>query len=218
MSIKAVIFDFDGTIGDTMKLCLDSLRQAAEPLAGRQFTDEEIFAVFGPSDEGALQRLIPEHWKEGLASFLKIYEELQPNWPSLFPGMKSLLHRLKNKGIPLGLVTGKGKFSCDISLKFYEIDDLFDSIVTGSPERACKDVGLRKILSDFKISAEEAVYIGDARTDILFSRMVGMPVISAGWSQWIDLDELKKLNPDYLFTSVEQFDQFLTEACGLLPL
>lgn len=217
MSLKAVIFDFDGTIGDTMELCLESLRQAAEPLVGHSLSDEEIFAVFGPSDEGALQRLVSNHWQQGLTSFLKIYEKLQPNYPDLFPGIEDLLHRLKDKGIILALVTGKGRFSCEISLKFYGLDDLFDHIITGSPERACKDVGLREILDKFHLLPTDAIYIGDARTDIHFSRAVGMPVISAGWAQTTNCEELRKLQPDHLFETVEQLNAFLTKACDLAP-
>mgnify|MGYP006357288589 CR=1 FL=1 len=45
--IKGVIFDLDGTIGDTVPLCIKAFRKAIEPLIERSVSDEEIIATFG---------------------------------------------------------------------------------------------------------------------------------------------------------------------------
>ena len=63
--IRAVVFDFDGTIADTLPLCIAAFRQAVEPHAGRRVSDEEIIATFGPSEEGTIRALIPEEVRRG---------------------------------------------------------------------------------------------------------------------------------------------------------
>ena len=55
--IKALIFDLDGTIGDTLPLCIKAFRRSIEPLIGRSVSDAEIIATFGPSEEGTIMAL-----------------------------------------------------------------------------------------------------------------------------------------------------------------
>ena len=55
--LKAVIFDFDGTIGDTLKLVIESIREAVSPFMDRELSDDEIADTFGPIEE----YLLPTH-------------------------------------------------------------------------------------------------------------------------------------------------------------
>ena len=57
--IKPAIFDFDGTLADTIPLCREAFRRAIRKLDGRILTDEEIERQFGPDDLGVIQKLIP---------------------------------------------------------------------------------------------------------------------------------------------------------------
>ena len=75
--IKAVIFDLDGTIGDTLPLIIKAFRNALEPLINRSVSDAEIIATFGPSEEGTIMSLAPDHYEKGLADYLSYYEDLR---------------------------------------------------------------------------------------------------------------------------------------------
>ena len=57
--IKAVIFDIDGTLANTIPLIIKAYRQAVEPLVHRSLTDDEIVATFGPSEEGSVRAMVP---------------------------------------------------------------------------------------------------------------------------------------------------------------
>ena len=97
--MKAVLFDLDGTIGNTLPLCIAAFRESIEPLAARALTDEEIVATFGPSEEGTIALLLPEKQAEGLKQYLLRYEELHCRWPSPFEGIPEILFDLKAKRI-----------------------------------------------------------------------------------------------------------------------
>jgi len=56
--IKAMIFDLDGTIGNTLPLCIKAFRETIETFMKRKISDEEIIATFGPSEEGTIYSLI----------------------------------------------------------------------------------------------------------------------------------------------------------------
>ncbi|MEO6455514.1 MAG: HAD hydrolase-like protein [Ginsengibacter sp.] len=74
--IKAVIFDLDGTLANTLPLCIKAFRQSVEPLIMRSISDAEIIATFGPSEEGTIMALAPGNYDKGIADYLHFYESL----------------------------------------------------------------------------------------------------------------------------------------------
>lgn len=69
-TISAVIFDLDGTLANTLPLCIRAFRASIEPLANRALSDQEIIATFGPSEEGTIMKLAPDHYEQGVADYL----------------------------------------------------------------------------------------------------------------------------------------------------
>jgi beta-phosphoglucomutase-like phosphatase (HAD superfamily) len=61
MPIKTIIFDLDGTIADTLPLCIAAFKKSIEPLLGKEVSEQQIIATFGPSEEGTIRKLIPKH-------------------------------------------------------------------------------------------------------------------------------------------------------------
>ncbi len=209
--LKAVIFDFDGTIGDTLGLCIEAFKKVIEPLTHRTYTAEEVMATFGPNEEGTIRNVVPEHYEEALKGYIREYSVLHNNYPGPFPGIIDILNYLKKRGCIIALVTGKGKMSCDISLKYYKMQDTFDWIETGSPLGPCKPTGIRRVLDHFQLLPKEAVYVGDVPSDITASREVGIPIISAAWSSTARPEELVKYKPDWLCSNVDQMKTILED-------
>jgi phosphoglycolate phosphatase/pyrophosphatase PpaX len=208
--IKAVIFDLDGTIADTVPLCIRAFRQSIEPLTNRLISDNEIIKTFGPSEEGTIMALSPDHYDKGLTDYLYFYEKLHDICPAPFDGIINLLDTLKNTGVRIAMVTGKGKYSTDISLKYFNLNNYFEIIETGSPEGPRKVEGIQTVLDEFAgISKKEIIYVGDAPNDIIACRKVGISVVAAAWSDTAESDKLLELNPDKLFYSIKDFTKWL---------
>lgn len=208
--IKAVIFDLDGTLANTLPLCIKAFRQSVEPLVNRSISDEEIIATFGPSEEGTIMALAPSHYDKGVSDYLHFYEALHEMCPVPFEGIEDLLAALKHRGVRIAMVTGKGKHSTDISLKYFELTHFFEVIETGSPSGARKAEGIELILDLLdNINKDEVVYVGDAPSDIIASRKVGIPVIAAAWADTADREKLKELKPDELFYTITDFSNWL---------
>lgn len=127
--IKTAIFDFDGTLADTIPLCREAFRRAIRKLDGRILTDEEIERQFGPDDLGVIQKLIPgkpELHERGRELFIHYYRKLHADLaPAPFPGTAELLSTLRNLGIRLAMVTGKRLESAEISLQFFHLSEFF---------------------------------------------------------------------------------------------
>lgn len=202
LRVKAVIFDLDGTIGNTLPLCIMAFRESLEPLAGRTLTDDEIVATFGPSEEGTIAVLLPERQAEGLNRYLLRYEELHCRWPSPFEGIPEILSYLKAKRIFVGLITGKGKQSTELTLKNYGVENYFDVIKTGASSGPVKDRRIEEVIEEFSLDRKEILYVGDAASDVRACRDCNIKIAAAAWAPTANAPELEQARPDFLFSSV----------------
>ncbi len=211
-NIKAIIFDLDGTLANTLPLCIQAFRQSVEPLINRSISDSEIIATFGPSEEGTIMALAPSHYEKGVLDYLHFYESLHEMCPVPFEGIKEILETLKTKKIHISMVTGKGKYSTNISLKYFELTHFFEIIETGSPNGARKEEGIKTILKTLgNVNCNEVVYIGDAASDIIASREAGVSVVAAAWADTAEPEKLKELKPDQLFYTIKDFSNWLSD-------
>src|SRR4051812_19243542 len=101
--IKAIIFDLDGTLANTLPLCIAAFRSSVEPLINRSVSDEEIIATFGPSEEGTIMALAPDFYEIGVQDYLNFYESLHHLCPTTFEGVKELLLSLQKNKVRLAM-------------------------------------------------------------------------------------------------------------------
>ncbi|MGV3560631.1 HAD family hydrolase [Larkinella arboricola] len=207
--LKAVILDFDGTLADTLPLCIKAFRMAIEPHLSRTLSDEEIIATFGPSEEGTIKVLIPDQFDEGLAAYHEHYVAFHSEVPTLFEGVEELLAFLKQRNVRLALVTGKALKSALISLDFYQIRDCFEQIGHGDLTKGHKAKNIRRILNEWNLTPDEVVYVGDAPSDITACREAGVPIVSAAWAATAEPDLLRSMEPDALLFSVSDLRHWL---------
>ncbi len=199
---QVFLFDLDGTIGNTLPLCVAAFREAIEPLARRHLSDAEILATFGPSEEGTISALIPEHFDEGVARYLEAYTRLHDRWPEPFPGIRELLDELKARSCFVGLVTGKGPRSLAVTLRRYGLEGVFEAIKTGRPEGPVKERCIHELLAEHGLASSDTLYVGDSPHDIRASRACGIRVAAAAWAPTSDAAGLRAQHPDACFETV----------------
>jgi phosphoglycolate phosphatase/pyrophosphatase PpaX len=208
--IKGVIFDLDGTLGNTLPLCIEAFKKSVEPLVGKSISEEEIVATFGPSEEGTIQALVPDKYDEGLSDYLHFYETLHEMCPAPFDGITDLLNDLKGKQIRIAMVTGKGVKSTKITLHKFGITHYFETIETGHSKGARKPEGIKAVLDYFQeLGKDEVIYVGDAPSDISASKEAGVSIVAAAWADTSQPEKLAELKPDKLFYSINDFSDWL---------
>ncbi|MFD1256859.1 HAD family hydrolase [Mucilaginibacter terrae] len=210
MKIEAVIFDLDGTIANTLPLCIAAFRKSIEPLLQRSVSDEEIIASFGPSEEGTIRKLIPEHEEEGVKAYVQNYADMHDTCPVAFEGIKELLELLKDNGVKLAMITGKGQHSTRISLDRFSLAEYFEILETGSPEGPNKVNGLINVLDRLNSNITNTIYVGDASSDITYCQQLTIPIAAAAWAGTANVNELELLNPDWIFYSVGEFRDWIS--------
>ena len=210
--LKAVIFDFDGTIGDTLKLVIESIREAVSPFMDRELSDDEIADTFGPIEEGSILKFVDEKdYEEACKLLYDAYARLHREiTPKPFAGVVDLIKYLKSKNLIVILATGKGAKTCEISLKQYQMENLFDKVKTGNPFKNNKAENFRELLADYKLQPDEMIYIGDTVSDIVSCREVGIRCLSASWiTSCLDAQKLEAHNAGNVFYSIASLECYL---------
>lgn len=211
MRLSGVIFDLDGTLGDTVPVCLEAISRSVDALTGKSYTHREIMARFGPSEEGILGQLVPpEDVEAGYRHFLREYESLHESGDyGVFPGIPEVIDLLRAHQVPVAVVTGKGPVSARISLRYFGLADAFEMVEAGSPEGPIKEACIRKVAEAWQVPLEEIVYVGDAPLDVVFARQAGTQPVSVAWAGTHTPEELAAENPDQVFTRVADFHDWL---------
>lgn len=207
--MQNLIFDLDGTLGDSLPICIAAFQEAVEPFIKTKLPESEITRYFGISEEGIISTLLPNNVNDGLAYFWECYNKLLDKNPDPFPGVKELLQKLRDNGIFITMVTGKSMKTARITLEKYGILDFFSDIYAGSPTGEVKDHCINELITKHKLDKSKTVYIGDAVSDITASKNCDIRVIAAGWASTADIPSLTASNPDYIFQSFSEFSEFL---------
>ena len=207
----AIIFDVDGTLTSTNQLIFDSFNFIAKKYLNRTFTDEEIVAMFGPTEDVILKKWCGDKYEEARAGYYRYYSD--NHWKAkLYPGMKEILDYLKSKKFPLGIFTGKGREATMITLRKLGVDHYFDLIVTGDDVTNHKPSaeGILKFVNHLGLKNERVLMIGDSVSDVKASKEAGIKVASALWDSYAH-EKVKSLQSDYYFYSVDELRNFLVD-------
>lgn len=206
-NIRAVIFDFDGTLADTLPLCYHSFRTAFKAFGGKDFTDEEIRSMFGPSEPAIIEAHLASDEKEAaIGLYFKTYSKNHDDFVIRNDKMHTLLTGLKDKGIKLGIVTGKSTKSLEISLKHLGMEDLFDCKISGDDvDRPKPDPeGIFKLLDELNLEKDEVVFLGDSDADIGAGMSAGVWTIGVRWLPNVQTSRFSTA-PDEVYKVIDDF-------------
>ncbi|BBB89528.1 MAG TPA: HAD family hydrolase [Methylomusa anaerophila] len=211
MRIRGIIFDMDGTLLDTLPVCYSGFRSTLLKFLGREYSDAEISALFGPTEEGVFKKLLPDKWEESLQHYLAAYDEAHCEYSEPFPGIKAALTLLTERNIRLAIVSGKGPGTMAISLRHSGLGELFEVVQTGSEHGADKPAHIKKVLSVWNYNPRDVAYIGDTAYDIKAAKAAGTVSIGAVWADTANAQCVKDMEPDLSFESVESFVRWIKD-------
>src|ERR671916_1773935 len=128
--LKAVLFDFDGTIFDTTELIHESMRRATSEVLGRTLSREALLANVGQPLPRQMKLLDPERAEELLESYRLHNEKLHEDMIEAFPNVEASLARLREADMCLAVVTSKRRFALEMALDtFPALRDAVDAFV-----------------------------------------------------------------------------------------
>lgn len=176
--VRAVVFDFDGTLVNSLPLVLASIAHALEPF-GRRPT-MEIFAKLGGPPERFLPLLLddPNHVPEALARMDR-YHHANNHLLELFSGVAAMLEALHRAGVKIGVWTGRDRESTELLVRSLGLEGRFDIILCGDDLATHKPdpEGMRTILQRLELAPAEVIFVGDADVDVLGGHGCGVDTI-----------------------------------------
>lgn len=174
--IRAVIFDLDGTLIDSLSSYLYSMNTVIKKFGLEPITRERLRSYLNMSKplQEILQDLSPlflnpEMNRRVAEEILDVYLEVQKESVSLLPGVREVLEFLKRRGVKVGIVTGR---TIEGEKKYLELErlgirELIDCFVTArETERKPSSSGILKCLEELKANPEEAIFVGDSVSDM----------------------------------------------------
>lgn len=207
MTIQAVLFDFDGTLADTLPLSFKAFREVFFKYEGKRLTDAEIVQTFGPTEEEIIANHIsnPAAVDEAVEYYYEVFEADFKDHVQMSEEIQELILRLSTLRMPMVIITGKSRRCLDICLKNLDLEGYFVATITGDEvERSKPDPeGIIKALEILGLGTREVVFVGDSDADISAGRSAGVLTIGAHWFDTVQNAHFA-VEPDQVFTEPRQ--------------
>ena len=215
----AIIFDCDGTITDSLDQALTSFHYAVRRMDAHHITTEDIHKYFGIAADKILFQLMDQDPVKAQVAFEHFldHQKLLAEDTKLFNGIPELLSTLKDRQIPLGLVTGRHARDLNIMLDVYQLQPHFSIMVTDDQVSAPKPnpEGILKATSHLGILPQNALYIGDSPMDIEAAHRAGSTSIAVIWDPHANQQALAEKQPHFTVSDPSEilriFDQFIAQ-------
>jgi phosphoglycolate phosphatase len=204
---KVIIFDFDGTLADTIDILLSITNRLSAEFGFKSATKEELAQLSNLNSWQILQYSGISIFKFPLL-IRRLKAELHSEVPhiQLFPGIKEVLLELKKRGFQLGIITSNSRENVWTSLEKNGLQGIFTFIYSGSTFGKHKVIN--KWLRTENINPEQVVYVGDEIRDIDAAKKTGIKVIAVGWG-FNSQEALAAQNPNFLIERPQELIEIM---------
>lgn len=197
--MKAIVFDLDGTLVDSLSLTLDAFNHVIESFTGKRASPMEIASHFGRGEGNILVKMLGRDKAETAYGMVRAYLDENMAKLPLHAGVGELLDRLKSAGVPISIFTGRSWGTTEIILKHHRILDRFVTVVADDHVSQSKPSpeGLLLALSRMSVDPAHAFFVGDSPMDVLAARSGGSQAVAALWDLMARRDALETAQPHH---------------------
>ncbi len=214
MRYRVVVFDWDGTLIDSVDHIAGSLQNAAQTLGFPVRSLEAYRDIIGLGMVEALEKLYPGIDRAQMSALRDQYashffsQQMSPG--HIFPGIADLLEQLKAADVSLAVATGKSRRGLDRALVSTGLGRAFGVTRCADETRSKPDpLMLSQILEHYRIEPEQAVMVGDTVYDLEMAQRAGMPSIGVTWGVH-SAEQLQGFDPVAVVGEVDALTHALT--------
>lgn len=208
MIFQTLVFDFDGTIADTLGESRLIYNQLAPDYGLRQVEEHELDHLRHLSLKQLLSHLhipkrrVPALISRGTGLMRGNIERLRP-----IEGIPDVLVEMRRHTRSFGILTSNASSNVDVFLRNHGLRDLFD-FISSTSKLTGKSKHLKAIRKTFSLRHGEMLYIGDELRDVKASKRAGIPVAAVTWG-FNSRASLASENPEFLFDKPADFLRLL---------
>lgn len=225
-SLKALLFDLDGTLVNTGPLIVESFRHAAKTVLGLEAPPQELIAAVGTPLASQMRGLVDRHFGEQLpvdgtlaktkeeltTQLLEVYREycarVHDEYILPYEGVETVLQNFARRGVPMGVVTSKLHHSAVADLAYYDLKKYFQILVGADdvsehkplPMPLLKGMELLSTQHEICLTPQDCAYIGDSPFDTQAGNSAGMHTVAVTYGLF-EPESLLAQHPDEIFSS-----------------
>ncbi len=207
--IKAIIFDLDGTLLNTLNDLADSVNHILTSHNMKNRTVDEIRSFIGNGIPTLIARSVPENTDtdtlricvEEMQVYYKAHADIKTK---PYDGITELLSELKTKNIASAVVTNKAEDSAKL-LCNRKFGNMFSFVIGDNGKDRLKPApdNVFRALRLLDVNKEDVLYVGDSDVDMVTAKNAGLRSVGVSWG-FRDSDVLKKCGADYIIHSPEE--------------
>ena len=217
MRVKAIIFDLDGTLADTIDAIRGAINATMRQYGYPEKTYEDIRRVIGNGAKNLVRSCMPAEAATDTAQHERVFLTYQDNYDTnhlatdrCYDGMPELIAALHQRGVRLAVLSNKqDRHVQGLIAQLFPHGEF--SVIMGQmdhlPKKPDPTVPLM-IAEQLGVAPCECAFIGDSEVDIRTAKNAGMPAIGVSWG-YRDRELLIAEHPDALAATPDELSQIL---------
>ena len=201
---KFIAFDLDGTLVNTFPYILSSYKYALVQVYGKAIESEDSIKSKIGKPIAEFFKDYPEKDRQRLYELYSTNNDaIQSKGVPFFSGVKEMLKTLK-ENVKVGLVTSKRRKPLEEFLIKEKLDNFFDVVVAKEDTVLNKPNGepIEKAIELAGVTAKDALYVGDAKYDVLCAHNANVNACIVGWNAF-GKEYFEKYKPEYYAESCQ---------------
>jgi pyrophosphatase PpaX len=204
MTLKAVFFDLDGTLLNSIPAIMDCFTETLDTM-GISYDEDDLRHSIGIPLKVQADHYTGTRAQEFIDLYRKLYTKRSDQSAGLYSGALETLQEIRSNNYKIGLVTSKNARGTNRAMKLCGLDGIFDLVITADDVEHFKPhpEPIFKAMREMGVTSEESAYVGDSSFDIEMARRAGVEAIAVSWGARTH-DELLPLHPDAIVDTWEE--------------